>query len=522
MNPQASPRALLQILVTIAMVAGMLSLSATPASAMRLNQMAMESLGSYEPQSTCMPKPKPGMKKLAHWLLHQYPVSHFITISVPCGPGVSEHKEGRAFDWGVDVRHKKQRQAAYNFLHRIFATDAQGNADALARRMGIMYVIWNDKIYSSYFDFKPRDYLNSACSSLATCSRTNRHKNHMHISLTREGGWGQSSWYRSRHVKALPVMIPGTNQLDPNDTAYYGFDVPLDGTTVTSPFKFSKNETYTIYMQGLYRTGAGSNVADPVCRWEDTDQTWVPITTDDGYGLLLNGQLATSWFTPTTTYDWYTHTSTTSSWSCDPVTHSFTLTFTPARNTPLTMSFLGSVPQFGASPISVHIVQEQLIPEINQTPTPVVNPEPVPPTTDGPNAAPLTSETVTVPADAADGVLTAGGFVAGHKYTVNVSGTAQDGTTPFDAVCVNWDNTWEYTHTQNLTAPADDHLNLYLDGTKLGLHPPNKAKGTCNVNNHTYTTTFTATHNGQLNLRVWDPNNYNDNTGDLTVSINAT
>jgi hypothetical protein len=383
--------------------------------------------------------------------------------------------------------------------------------------MGIMYIIWNDKIYSSYYDFRPRDYLNSACTSLSTCSRTNRHKNHMHISLTRGGGWGQTSWYRFHHVNALPVMIPGTKQLDPNDTAYYGFDVPLDGSTVTSPFKLSKNETYTIYVQGLYRTGTGSAVADPVCRWDDTAQDWTPITVDDGYGLAIDGQLASSWFVPT--YDWTTGTY--STWSCDPVTHSFTLEYTPATNDYLTLSMLGSLPQFDAGTISVHIVQPDLIPEIDRTPTPVVNPEPTPPTTDGPSAKPLTTETLTVPAKASGGVLTKGGFVAGQQYKVTVTGKATDASTPFDAVCVNWDGTWEYTHTQNLTAPADDHLDLYLDGTKLDLHPPGQPSGTCDTDTHTYTTKVTASHNGELSLQVWDPNDYSDNTGGLSVTINA-
>ena len=50
-------------------------------------------------------------------------------------------------------------------MAKLFATDAEGNADALARRMGIMYLIWNDHIYSSYYGFRARDY--KACKVLS-------------------------------------------------------------------------------------------------------------------------------------------------------------------------------------------------------------------------------------------------------------------------------------------------------------------------------------------------------------------
>jgi hypothetical protein len=61
--------------------------------------------------------------------------------------------------------------------------------------MGVMYVIWNDHIYASYDTFAPRDYRSSSCPRLRTCSATLRHRNHVHISLSRAGGRGDTSWY---------------------------------------------------------------------------------------------------------------------------------------------------------------------------------------------------------------------------------------------------------------------------------------------------------------------------------------
>ena len=97
------------------------------------------------------------------WLQAHYPGSGSLGISRSCKDGgVSEHKEGRAFDWAVSVYSARDRAYVADFMARLFATDAEGNTDALARRMGIMYLIWNDQIYSSYYGFRARPY--KACS----------------------------------------------------------------------------------------------------------------------------------------------------------------------------------------------------------------------------------------------------------------------------------------------------------------------------------------------------------------------
>jgi hypothetical protein len=157
----------------------------------------------YDAQTTCTRKPAPGTVALARWLTRTYPVTGSMGMMRACGSGGrSEHKDGRAFDWAADVRRTKQRRAAFDFIRKALATDSAGNAHALARRMGIMYVIYDDTIWASYRDFAPRPYLNSACRSLKRCSRTLRHLNHVHISLGLAGAAAQTSWYRGRAVPA--------------------------------------------------------------------------------------------------------------------------------------------------------------------------------------------------------------------------------------------------------------------------------------------------------------------------------
>ena len=156
--------------------------------------MPVESYADYEPQSTCRRTPKAGVLLLADWLTARG--GGYGPISRPCsGSSTSEHKESRAFDWLLDARSDTDKALAAALLDEIFAPDDTGAPHALARRMGIMYVIWNDRMYASYDGFVARRYLSSGCRSKRTCPPTLRHRDHMHISLTRQGAKGTTSWY---------------------------------------------------------------------------------------------------------------------------------------------------------------------------------------------------------------------------------------------------------------------------------------------------------------------------------------
>lgn len=190
--------------------------------------------------------------------------------------GTSEHKDGRAFDWAADVAKPRTRRAAYDFITKALATDAAGNEHALARRLGIMYFIYNDTIWSSYRDFVPRPYLNRGCRTKARCSRTLRHLNHVHISLGYAGASAQTSWYRARNVAALPVLFPGTRHLDPDNTAVTALAVPATGQLIRSSYVLRAGVTYRIVATGTVRYATGQ-VGDANCvtgdpAWLATDR----------------------------------------------------------------------------------------------------------------------------------------------------------------------------------------------------------------------------------------------------------
>jgi hypothetical protein len=164
----------------------------------------LEWFPTYRPQTKCSPKPKPGTVKLATYLMRRYPGSGSLGISRSCRDGgTSEHKEGRAFDWAqaLNAHSARDRRYARDFLHRIRMTDRHGNKDALARRMGIMYAIWNDRMYSATYHYRTQRYLNAGCKRIRRCPARLRHLDHMHISLTRVAAAGNTSWYGGHHVK---------------------------------------------------------------------------------------------------------------------------------------------------------------------------------------------------------------------------------------------------------------------------------------------------------------------------------
>ncbi|MBS2936482.1 hypothetical protein KDN32_01850 [Nocardioides sp. J2M5] len=161
--------------------------------------MPVEDYASYQPQTRCRQTPKPGILMLADWLVARG--GGYGPISRSCsGGGTSEHKESRAFDWLLDATDPADQALAAAMLDEVFAPDDTGEPAALARRMGIMYVIWDDTMYASYEQFRAKPYLSSSCRSKRRCSPTLRHRDHVHVSLTRQGAKGLLSWYLAQPV----------------------------------------------------------------------------------------------------------------------------------------------------------------------------------------------------------------------------------------------------------------------------------------------------------------------------------
>jgi len=146
----------------------------------------IEPYPAYDGQSTCSPSPKPGMVSFKDMFLRAYPGSGSYGISRDCSVGgTSEHKEGRAWDWALDAGSAADRRIADAAIAWLLATDQYGHRHAMARRLGVMYIIWNRRIFKLY---QPNE-------GWQPYSGSSPHTDHVHISLTRAGGARTTSFW---------------------------------------------------------------------------------------------------------------------------------------------------------------------------------------------------------------------------------------------------------------------------------------------------------------------------------------
>jgi hypothetical protein len=162
---------------------------------------------SWERESGCSPTEKKGPKQLRKLLLATYgPVGANIVRA--CSRADSGHEEGRALDWMVSVRDPAQKAIAESYLAWLQAPDEFGNPSAMARRLGISYVIWNNQMW------RPGSGLWSAYSDCAEKKKRFKkfdntcHRNHVHTSFSWDGALGRTSYYTGFVACPAPVVNP--------------------------------------------------------------------------------------------------------------------------------------------------------------------------------------------------------------------------------------------------------------------------------------------------------------------------
>jgi hypothetical protein len=450
----------------------------------------VDGYAGYDGQSTCASQTLPGTEYLLQHLVRTHPGTRYVSTLRDCGgDAVSEHKDGRALDWGVDVDVPTEKEAADAWLERILATDARGNPHALARRMGVMYVIWDDWIYRAYDGFTPQPY--RPCERLRDCSKTARHRDHVHVSLSRAGAAAQTTFYRARDVPSVPVLYPGTRRLDPDSTAEVTVEVPATGERVTTEFKLTAGVTYRIVADGLVRTGAGSRIADAACRW--TRAGWAPAGT-----LRVGG---------------------TSPWpaACTD-SHTYDTTYTPSTTDLLTLQVAEETPRDTEGALRFSILRADIgaTTVIERRIAGALAPRPA--RRAGRPARALVREAVTVRAAAARGVATTRALRRRARYRVVVTGRAVSGHTEFDGRCTRYAGRWRPQHTLDLTDPGADHLSLFIQGVPVNLRVP-RSSAWCDGRTSRYVGSFKPVVNGRARVKVWDPYDYGDNAGSLTVLL---
>jgi hypothetical protein len=149
----------------------------------------IDGYASYDPQTACEPSPKPGVLDFRDLLNMTYG-NHTAFIDRSCDdPAVSEHKEGRALDYMLDVNNATENAIANDILNWLLATDQYGNRHAMARRLGIMYIIRNRQIWASY----------RASEGWRPYDGSNPHTDHIHFSFSWAGALRNTTWWTARN-----------------------------------------------------------------------------------------------------------------------------------------------------------------------------------------------------------------------------------------------------------------------------------------------------------------------------------
>ncbi len=140
----------------------------------------------YNEQRSCDPAAKPGVEAFARMVLSTYRQGHSGGIVRGCGLGsTSEHKEGRAFDWMLSINNPAEKAAGDAFTQWLTGPDAHGIVGGNARRLGVMYVIWNRRIWSTY----------RITAGWRPYSGASSHTDHVHTSFTWDGAMGRTSFW---------------------------------------------------------------------------------------------------------------------------------------------------------------------------------------------------------------------------------------------------------------------------------------------------------------------------------------
>ena len=171
---------------------------------------AIEVAQPYIGQTTCDPVAKAGVTAFRDLLLQTYPDTGSLGIVQDCGaPGQSEHKEGRAFDWAVSVKNPQQVADVKALMTWLLATDSYGNTYAMAKRLGIMYMIWDNQMWRAYSNSEHQ------ANRWDPYSGVSGHTDHVHFSFGWNGARKATSYWSG---VVAPVYTSGTDAGGPATT----------------------------------------------------------------------------------------------------------------------------------------------------------------------------------------------------------------------------------------------------------------------------------------------------------------
>ncbi|MFM6848931.1 MAG: peptidoglycan-binding domain-containing protein [Terrabacter sp.] len=183
----------------------------------------------YQGQTVCDPVARPGVLAFARLMTSHYGMGSTALIGRTCGSGPSEHYDGRAWDWMLNVNNPAQEAVAQSVLQWLTAPDATGVKGAMARRFGIMYIIHNRKMWRAYAPER----------GWAPYSGVSPHTDHIHFSFNYDGAAGRTSWWTGVPTRSYLTTLPKAATTLPTTPATPPTPAPTTPVPASTPVPLS-------------------------------------------------------------------------------------------------------------------------------------------------------------------------------------------------------------------------------------------------------------------------------------------
>ena len=184
---------------------------------------AIEAFAPYQGQTQCEPIARAGVIAFRDLVLAAYPSTGDSGIVRSCSVGgTSEHKEGRAWDWRVNTTNPSDVEAVEDLFAWLLAEDEHGNAAAMMHRLGVMYVIWDSRIWKSY----------QAAQGWQPYSGASPHTDHVHFSYSWAGALRRTSYWTGE--VSGTVFSPIVTTCPTASPSPWAFGTPTSATTSPS------------------------------------------------------------------------------------------------------------------------------------------------------------------------------------------------------------------------------------------------------------------------------------------------
>jgi hypothetical protein len=170
----------------------------------------IDAYAHYDGQTRCLSTEQPGVVDFRAMLQRTYGANNAGILRNCSVGGVSEHKEGRAYDWMINAFNATERARADDFLAWLLAPDEHGNPNAMARRFGIMYIIWNRRAWRAY---RPTGGPNG--DGWVAYTGASPHTDHVHFSFSWDGALRRTSYWSASST------APATTFSDVPRNSYY-------------------------------------------------------------------------------------------------------------------------------------------------------------------------------------------------------------------------------------------------------------------------------------------------------------